>query len=95
MNRTHDRTTIQLFAVATGIKSLLSDALADFAVVAAIGEFYTLGPAAHAIDGGSRNLRGIVHHAPLLGGRFAQLVVICDGRYAGIAFLAIQSAAAD
>lgn len=94
-DRGYDGAVVQFLAVAAGIEAFLVDAFADFAMVAAEGEFYSVGPATHAINGVCRDFGYVVHFAPFPGGFFSQFVVVFDGGYAGIAGFAIQATASD
>lgn len=75
-NRSYNLATIQFGAVAAGVKSFCAYTFANFAIMAAICKFCSVRATAHAIDGLCRNLRCIVHCAPLLGGAFFQLIVV-------------------
>jgi len=82
--------SIQFFTVTAGGKTFLCYAITDFTSCAMI-EFWAFYTATRTIYGRYTDI-STEHFAPHLGSLFAQIIVIGNRGYAGVAILAVNAA---
>jgi len=86
-----DITAVDLPTIGAGVESLGMDTLPDFAGGQAMGEFHPFHPAAGAVDGFRGNRRTLKHDAPFGSYFFAQLIIVGQGGFAGIACITVDA----